>query len=59
MVQAARSVGASAKFTGSGGANVGTCKDEKMFAELRKRLGTLNISVINPKIPDPEAQTRA
>ncbi len=50
MVKAARSVGASAKFTGSGGAIVGTYKDERMFTELRKRLHKLNIKVIKPKI---------
>ncbi len=59
MVEAARSTGASAKFTGSGGAIVGTYKDERMFAELRKRLGKLNISVIKPKIFNPEAKARA
>lgn len=58
MVEAARSTGASAKFTGSGGAIVGTYKDERMFAELRKRLGMLNISVIKPKIFHPEAKAR-
>jgi glucuronokinase len=58
MVEAARSTGASAKFTGSGGAIVGTYKDERMFAELRKRLGKLNISVIKPKVFSPEAKAR-
>lgn len=58
MVQEARATGASAKFTGSGGAIVGTYTDERMFAELRKRLGRLNIKVIKPKIPDPQARTR-
>jgi glucuronokinase len=50
MVQAARSVGASAKFTGSGGAIVGTYTDEKMFANLRKTLQKLNIRVLKPTI---------
>ncbi|HUT29927.1 MAG TPA: hypothetical protein VMX13_09055 [Sedimentisphaerales bacterium] len=50
MVEAARSAGASAKFTGSGGAIVGTYKDEKMFERLRKELGKLRIKVIKPKI---------
>ena len=50
MVQAARSVGASAKFTGSGGAIVGTYEDERMFTELRKKLGNLNITVLKPRI---------
>ncbi|MDI9433979.1 MAG: GHMP kinase [Planctomycetota bacterium] len=58
MVHEARASGASAKFTGSGGAIVGTYKDERMFADLRKRLGQFHIKVIKPKIFDPEARTR-
>ncbi|NLH43419.1 MAG: GHMP kinase [Planctomycetes bacterium] len=50
MVQAARSVGASAKFTGSGGAIVGTYADERMFTNLKKTLQKLSIKVIKPKI---------
>lgn len=50
MVEAARSAGASAKFTGSGGAIVGTYEDEKMFTELKRHLGKMKIKVIKPKI---------
>jgi glucuronokinase len=50
MVEAARSVGASAKFTGSGGAIVGTCDGPAMFAALEERLGALNIKVVRPLI---------
>jgi glucuronokinase len=50
MIEAARSVGASAKFTGSGGAIVGTYADEAMFKELRKALARLNVQVLKPKI---------
>lgn len=50
MVDTARSVGASAKFTGSGGAIVGTYKDSKMFSNLKRSLGKLNIKVIKPRI---------
>ncbi len=50
MVDTARSVGASAKFTGSGGAIVGTYEDEDMFKALKKELGRLKIKVIKPKI---------
>ncbi|MGE5295812.1 MAG: GHMP kinase, partial [Solirubrobacterales bacterium] len=50
MVEAARSVGASANFTGSGGAIVGTYADERMFVNLRRTLQKLNIQVIKPKI---------
>ena len=50
MVEAARSCGASAKFTGSGGAIVGLYKDEEMFRNLRKKLRKLKIKVIKPRI---------
>ncbi|MGB2807674.1 MAG: hypothetical protein WBC22_08035 [Sedimentisphaerales bacterium] len=50
MVETARRLGASAKFTGSGGAIVGTYENEQMFKQLRKKLGKLNIKVIKPKI---------
>jgi glucuronokinase len=50
MVEAARALGASAKFTGSGGAIVGIHEGEKMFNRLRKKLGQLNIKVIKPRI---------
>lgn len=50
MVEAARSVGASAKFTGSGGAIIGTFKDEEMYKNLMNTLGKMNIEVIQPNI---------
>jgi glucuronokinase len=50
MVEAARAAGASAKFTGSGGAIVGAYKDQKMFERLKQELGKLRIKVIKPKI---------
>ncbi len=50
MVEAARSVGASAKFTGSGGAIIGTYTDEKMFEKLEKALEEKEIEVIKPNI---------
>jgi len=50
MIKMARSVGASAKFTGSGGAIVGTYEDERMFAALKEKLEPLNIKVIKPNI---------
>ena len=50
MVEAARSTGASATFTGSGGAIVGDYADERMFTELRKTLRKLDIMVIKPHI---------
>ncbi|MHC4061980.1 MAG: mevalonate kinase family protein [Planctomycetota bacterium] len=50
MVERARRVGASAKFTGSGGAIVGTYKDEQMLNRLRKELQRLKVNVIKPRI---------
>lgn len=50
MVEAAREVGASAKFTGSGGAIVGTYADESMFQALCNRLEPLGIQVFKPVI---------
>ncbi|MCB9911363.1 MAG: GHMP kinase [Verrucomicrobiales bacterium] len=50
MVEAARSVGASAKFTGSGGAIVGTYTDAAMFQALEGRLEPLGIQVFKPVI---------
>ncbi len=50
MVETARSAGASAKFTGSGGAIIGTYKDEDMFRKLLTVLGKKEIEVIKPNI---------
>ena len=56
MVEVARTVGASAKFSGSGGAIVGTYTDEGMFARLRAVLAPMNVKVFKPtfKLPDSE-----
>ena len=50
MVELARSVGASAKFTGSGGAIIGTYENEAMFRELQRVLKHEEINVIKPEI---------
>jgi glucuronokinase len=50
MVETARSVGASAKFTGSGGAIIGIYTDDGMFDKLKKTLGKKGIEVIKPII---------
>jgi len=50
MVKTARSTGVSAKFTGSGGAIVGTYTNQKMFNSLKSKLGKIGIKVIKPKI---------
>ena len=56
MVETARRLGASAKFTGSGGAIVGTYENEQMFKQLRKKLGKLNIKVLKPKIAETKGK---
>ncbi|MCC5840943.1 MAG: hypothetical protein JJT96_12560 [Opitutales bacterium] len=48
MVATARKVGASAKFSGSGGAIVGTFEDDAMFARLEKAFAPKSIAVIRP-----------
>lgn len=50
MVEIARKNGASAKFTGSGGAIVGTFENDEMFDSLRKELGVFGVQVIKPEI---------
>ena len=50
MVQIARSCGASAKFTGSGGAIIGVYTDETMFKKLSSELGKVSVRVIKPTI---------
>ena len=50
MVEAARKVGASAKFTGSGGAIVGTYENENMFHALVDELKKSGVNVIKPHI---------
>jgi glucuronokinase len=50
MVDLARSVGASAKFTGSGGAVIGICEDDLMFNKLKNKLNANGIEVIKPNI---------
>lgn len=48
MIEVARSVGASAKFAGSGGAIVGCYTDNTMFAKLENTLGAIGCRVIQP-----------
>ena len=50
MVELARQCGASAKFTGSGGAVIGTFEDEAMFDRLRQTLKAYHVEVIRPRI---------
>lgn len=50
LIKTAQSVGASAKFTGSGGAIIGTYTDEKMFSELVAKMKKNGAEVIKPEI---------
>jgi glucuronokinase len=50
MVDTARSVGASANFTGSGGAIIGTYIDDSMYERLKTALLNIGIKVIKPDI---------
>ena len=50
MVEVARSCGASAKFTGSGGAIIGTYKDEEMFEAMKTAFRASKVELIKPSI---------
>ncbi len=50
MVETARSCGASAKFTGSGGAIIGIYKDEAMYNNLEQKLGSIGVQVLKPEV---------
>lgn len=50
MVETARSAGASAQFTGSGGAIVGVYRDEAMYEDLTRKLGDIGVKVLKPVI---------
>ena len=50
MVEIARSIGASAKFTGSGGAIIGTYTSESMFDELERSFNSVQIEILKPEI---------
>jgi hypothetical protein len=50
MVEAARSVAASANFTGSGGAIIGTYTDDAMYECLKTTLSVIGMKVIKPEI---------
>lgn len=50
MVETARAAGASSKFTGSGGAIVGTYADEKMYERLCKAFDAIDVKILRPVI---------
>ncbi|MFP6582441.1 MAG: GHMP kinase [Candidatus Hydrogenedentota bacterium] len=54
MVDMARSVGAHAKFSGSGGAIVGTYEDDAMFAKLEEEFRNTDIELVKPTVAPPE-----
>ncbi len=55
LVAAARSVGASAKFTGSGGAIIGTYRDDAMLEILKSVMVGIGADVLVPEIAWPAA----
>jgi glucuronokinase len=50
MVHAARRTGATSNFAGSGGAIVGTYKDEDVFRQLQAELQKTGVAVLKPRI---------
>lgn len=50
MIRAARAVGASANFAGSGGAIVGSYRDESTYAALASAMGHIGAAVVKPRI---------
>jgi len=52
MVMRARSVGATAKFAGSGGAIVGTYEDEAMYRRLLDVYAGTDTAVLRPRVTD-------
>lgn len=50
MVEAARSLGASAKFTGSGGAIIGQYKNHRMYKNLVTTLSSDGIHIFKPNV---------
>jgi glucuronokinase len=53
MVEAARAAGCSAKFTGSGGAIVGTYNGERVYEALTEVMRPLGVVVCKPQIVSP------
>lgn len=50
MVRTGRAVGATAKFAGSGGAIVGTYRDETMYTALVEAMSKIGVAVVRPRI---------
>lgn len=56
LVRMARSVGASAKFPGSGGAIVGIVEDDSMFARLEDVFKAAGVEVFRPDVSEPTGE---
>jgi glucuronokinase len=54
MIEAARALGASSKFTGSGGAIVGIYSDEAMYARLAEEFVKIGVKIVKPVTKLPE-----
>ncbi len=54
MVETARACGASAKFAGSGGAIIGTYRDEAMFERVRAAMVEIQCKTIKPLVNAPD-----
>ncbi len=50
MINIARSIGAGSKFTGSGGAIIGSYADENMYNKLRERFQKVGVQIFQPDI---------
>ena len=50
MVETARGTGATAKYSGSGGAIIGTYADDQMFQRLTDAMAAIGCQVVKPKI---------
>jgi glucuronokinase len=50
MVRTARSIGATAKFAGSGGAIVGTVRDAEHLKRLTEEMAKIDVAVLTPKM---------
>lgn len=50
MIRTARALGATANFAGSGGAIVGTYRDERMYDALVAAMKEIGVAVIKPKV---------
>ncbi len=52
MIHAARSVGATANFAGSGGAITGCYKDEAMYQALVSAMRPLGVAAVKPRVSE-------